>query len=162
MRKIEKLTDQPSIEIALDKLRKGICLLLEDGVFNYIFELRKIENLNGAQEEQVFGFDSKDNTFKDIYDIKWWCELHAEYVNCGHCTMSSADAFEELKAGKPIMSPRHVYFTGTINSNGLPEINDIKYVFAINDYRSNNKHVYILDTLDDFHLPDDSDYGYVF
>ena len=99
-RKIEKLIDQASIEEALSKMRNGVCLLLEDGVFNYIYELRKIDNLNGEKEEKIFAFDSKDHKFKDVYDLEWWGELHAEYVNAPHCTMSSDEALEILEKWK--------------------------------------------------------------
>ena len=156
---IEELVCQPSIEVALEKMRNGVRMYLRDGAWDSIFELRVLKDLNGNDNEFVVEYENTSNyPINDFSSAKFWSECVRQFVGKKNLTLSPDEALELLKQGKPIITPDRTYFVGTINSP-VRTLNDVKYVFVDYDQTADPGGIYIVKPLDDFEFIPDRRYG---
>lgn len=153
---IEELVFQPSLEIALEKMRNGTRMYIRDDVWDSIFELRRMKGLDGVEQEFIIEYENDPGyPISNIDSLLFWKENFSEHVGKRHLTLSPEEAFELLKQGKCIETPTRFYFCGTIDSP-MGAIKDVKYVFV--QYKASGV-VVLSSPLDNFKFYNDKRYG---
>ena len=160
--KPERLEDQRDIDVALEKLRRGVRLTaIKYSRMPELFELKVVKSPDGEDREVIFVYDYEEGLpLSNADTVESWREDYIHCAGISHFDLDYEEALKYLKEGHRVENALTVYFKGTVQGN-MPGLEDTEFVFCVSRTKRDSlaKHMVMRCPLDDFEFDEDMFYG---